>query len=415
MRHRLVAALGIAMTSTGAVIAWQARDAGMQTGVVAKGAGVLAGIVVTDTATPQPVRRATVQLSGETAATSRVVGTDDEGRFRFDQLPAGRYTLSATRAGYVRSFHGSTRPGVGPGVPVAVGDGEKVDVAIRLLPGAVITGAVTNRRGEPVPDITVAAVGASASVGPAPTFTRVVSDDRGIYRIFGLAPGEYIVSALPPQFVPTPGGRGGPFAVEVAGVTDADVQWAKNLGTGAVGAKSASPPPQPSRPVAYAPVFYPGTTDAAAATPIRVASGEEHAGIDVPMRIVALARVAGTIADGRGQPVMSATVLLVPKRGDQPSPVDALVASGAVQLPRATVSASGFAFSGVAPGEYTLIARTGSGQRGAAAAEAALPTLWSVIDLAINGTDSTDLSLRLLPGLSVTGRCVFEPGTNAAR
>mgnify|MGYP003557288934 CR=1 FL=1 len=42
------------------------------------------------------------------------------------------------------------------------------------------------------------------------------------------------------------------------------------------------------------------------------------------------------------------------------------VSSGALVLPRATVSATGFVFTGVAPGEYTLIARTGSGQRGAA-------------------------------------------------
>jgi carboxypeptidase family protein len=414
MQHRLVAAIGIAMIFTSMVTS-QVRDTGVQTADAAEGSGVLAGTIVTDTATPQPIRRATVRLSGESSTTVLLVGTDDDGHFRFDRLPAGTYVVSAAKAGFVRSFHGSSRPGVGPGVPVAVGNGEKVDIAIRLLAGAVITGVVTNTLGRPVQGITVTAVAASASVAAASPPVRAVSDDRGIYRIFGLAPGAYVVSALPPQFVPTPGGRGGPFAAEVAGITDAEMQWAKNLGAaGTVGSRSASQPPPPSRPVGYAPVFYPGTSDAAGATPIRVASGEEYSGIDVPLRIVTLARVAGTLADARGQAVTSAMVLLVPERGDRMSLVDALVSAGVIQLPRASVSATGFVFSGVAPGAYTLIARTGSGQRGAAPAEAAAPTLWSVADLAIDGTDRTDLSLRLLPGLSVTGRYIFEPGAAPA-
>lgn len=398
------------MISTGAaVLAWQSRDTGVQTAANVAASGVLVGSVVTDTTSLQPVRRAMVRLTGESAATSRVVGTDDDGRFVFDRLPAGTYTVSATKAGLVRSFHGSTRPGVGPGVPVAVGNGEKVDVTIRLLPGAVVTGVVTNPRGQPVQGITVTAVNAGLSGSAPPSPVRVVTDDRGVYRVFGLAPGEYVVFALP-EIVPAPYGRGSTLAPEVRAVSEADVQWAKNIGAvGTPGARSTSQPPQTSRPVAYAPVFYPGTTDVAGAASLRVASGDELGGIDVSLRIVSLARVTGTIVDGAGQAITNAQVTLVPKRGDRPSPVDALVSSGAIQLPRANVSATGFVFSGVAPGEYTLIARSGAAQRGAAPGTGPR-TLWSVVDLAIDGTDRSDLSLRLLPGLSVTGRFVFEPG-----
>ena len=320
--------------------------------------------------------------------------------------------MSASKAGFVQTFHGSTRPGRGPGVPVAVADGQTVDVAIKLLPGAVITGTMRDGRGNPAPGVPVAAVETRPSGGAALAPVRVVTDDRGVYRVFGLAPGEYLVSALPQLGTGLPGRLGGPAGAVVTAVTDADVQWAKAAGgaTARVGAGAAGGPAPPARPVGYAPVFYPGTADAAMAATISVASGEERAGVDMPLRIVALARLAGTIVDGNGQPVTSATVSLVPKRGDQPSPVDALVASGALALPRATVSASGFAFAGVAPGQYTLIARTGSGQRGAVAAEAAAPTQWSVLDISVDGTDSTDLSLRLLPGLKVTGRYVFERG-----
>ncbi len=407
MRRRTIAAIVIATMSAGAAIAaWQSREVG-QSAAAPTGSGILTGLIVTDTTDPQPVRRATVRLTSENGSTPRIVGTDDDGRFVFDRLPAGRFTVAATKAGFVQTFHGSTRPGRGPGVPVAVADGQKVDIAIKLLPGAVITGVIRDGSGNPAPGVTVAAVDARSSGGTALPPVRVVTDDRGVYRIFGLAPGEYLVSALPQLAA----ARGGPAGAVVTGVTDADVQWAKSAAaaTARVGVGATGGPPLSPRPVGYAPIFYPGTADAALAATIGVASGEERAGVDLPLRIVALARLGGTIIDGNGQPVTSATVSLVPKRGDQPSPVDALVASGALTLPRAAVSASGFAFSGVAPGQYTLIARTGSGQRGVAAAEAA-SRMWSVIDLSVDGTDRTDLSLRLLPGLKVTGRYVFERG-----
>ena len=73
----------------------------------------------------------------------------------------------------------------------------RVDVAIKLLPGAVITGVITDGRGNPAPGVTVAAVETRPSGGAALAPVRVVTDDRGVYRIFGLAPGEYLVSALP--------------------------------------------------------------------------------------------------------------------------------------------------------------------------------------------------------------------------
>ncbi len=66
MRHRLIAAIAVATTLAGAVIAaWQSRDTGAQTAGVPAGSGVLTGVIVTDTTDPQPVRRATVRLSGE--------------------------------------------------------------------------------------------------------------------------------------------------------------------------------------------------------------------------------------------------------------------------------------------------------------------------------------------------------------
>src|SRR6188768_380879 len=100
MRAGLVAVIMIVAASGAAISSWQARDAGTQAPAVPTGSGVITGLVVTDTADPQPVRRATVRLTG-LGSTTRLVGTDDMGRFMFDHLPAGRVTLSVSKAGFV--------------------------------------------------------------------------------------------------------------------------------------------------------------------------------------------------------------------------------------------------------------------------------------------------------------------------
>jgi hypothetical protein len=157
-------------------------------------------------------------------------------------------------------------------------------------------------------------------------------------------------------------------------------------------------------------VFYPGTVNAAAAETVRVTSGEERGSINLPLQIVAMARLSGTIIDAAAQPVTIATLTLVPRRRERASPVDALAASGALPLARASVSSQGFVFGGVAPGEYTLVARSGYGMRGAAADPAAAAPLWSVTDLIVDGSDRSDLVVQLLPGVAISGSVRFEKG-----
>jgi hypothetical protein len=380
--------------------------------VAPPGTAVLTGVVVTEGAQSQPVRRATVRLARD-GMSARLVGTDDDGRFVFDRLPAGSYTLSAAKTGYVTAYHGSSRPGRGPGIPVAVTGGERVTVTLAIVRGGVITGTIVDAQGLPAPGVPVLAV----DVRPGATATapvRAVTDDRGIYRIFGLPSGDYVVSAVPAL---RPAGRGRAAGGDIIGVTDAEVRWARS----AAASTAALPPggqtmPPPGRAVAYAPVFHPGTADAAAAARVSVAAGEERAGVDLSLRIVTMARVSGTIVDAAGRTVESATVSLYPRAGDEPTVVGALVSSGALVLPRAVVTAEGFTIAGVAPGEYTIVARSGSGQRSArppAGAAPGAPALWNVTDLSVDGSDRTDLILRLVPGLTLAGSVAFDPSSLA--
>jgi hypothetical protein len=398
MRRTVIAALALVTACTTVAVAeWQSR-----------GTAVVSGVIVTDTTNPQPVRRATVRLAGDIGTSGRLAGTDDNGRFSFEGLPSGTYMLSATKPGYVQSYYGSKHPGRGPGVPVAVAEAQRIDLTLRILPGAAITGTLTDPYGNPAPGVAVAAVETRPVLGAALPPIRAMTDDQGTYRLFGLAPGEYLISASP-QLVPSPDGRGTSSGGAVPLSSPAEVQWARNRAVGNAGA--AQPPP--GRVVAYAPIFFPGTTNAGDAAVMRVQTGEERTGVGMTLQLVPMSRIAGTLVDEDGNTVTVATVTLYPRRRAQPSPADMLVSSGALVLPRATVSAAGFVFNGVAPGEYTLVARTGSGQRGAAPPPAANApvTLWNVTDLVVDGGDRSDLALRLQRGLTLEGRIDFERTT----
>src|SRR5262245_38603160 len=61
--------------------------------VLGLGTASLSGTVLTEEATPLPVRRATVRLGGLDSSGGRIATTDDAGRFAFAGVPAGRYLL----------------------------------------------------------------------------------------------------------------------------------------------------------------------------------------------------------------------------------------------------------------------------------------------------------------------------------
>ena len=153
----------------------------------------LAGRIVADETEAAPVRGAVVVMTDEIGR-SRWTVTDDEGAFRFDELPPGRYVVSASKPPFVAMAHGAARPDR-PGVALAVSPGQSIsDMLIRLPRGAVVTGTLRDQSGEPLPDVAVTAIrvdqfgGRSASTVSS---SARATDDRGVYRIYGLPPGKY--------------------------------------------------------------------------------------------------------------------------------------------------------------------------------------------------------------------------------
>src|SRR6187549_468952 len=107
--------------------------------------------------------------------------------------------MTASKPGFVDNIYGAKRPGR-PGTPIQLADGQTLNRATIALPkGGVITGVVVDETGEPASGTQVRVLRYVLRTGERTLQEagRDTADDRGVYRIFQLQPGEYIVNALP--------------------------------------------------------------------------------------------------------------------------------------------------------------------------------------------------------------------------
>jgi hypothetical protein len=400
--------------------------------VARAGTAIIAGVVVSDDGASTPIRRARVALESGLIEIPRGAVTDDQGRFVFAGLPAGNYTLTATKTAYVNVVYGAKRPGERPGLSIAVREGQRVDdIVMRMPRGAVITGMIRQPNGQPAPGIAIQAQ-AMRTVGGQRTMSltsvssmgSATTDDRGVYRLFGLMPGEYLIQSQPNASSGIAFFSGG---MQTRRVTADEVRWAERsiaAGSGVVGAPAgpAPVPPELGQSVMFAPVYYPGTPIASAAAVVPVRAGEERTGIDFTMDYVPAARIGGTIVGPDGRP--PTRVLYTLTSADEGGNLLTRLMSSISVRP---LPDGGFLADGVAPGRYVLTARAapggaandnsaelaalrmlfggaGGGGRGSSSPY----TLWAREELDINGRDVTNVSLRLAPGMTVSGRIAIE-------
>ena len=195
--------------------------------------------------------------------------TDDEGRYEFTGLAAGRYGVLA--ASYVNVSDEFWNSETKPFKLCTVAAGEKLEHQdIRLVRGGVITGRVTDANGNPVINerVSLSSVDANGKQQAFPINLNAemfLTDDRGVYRYFGLPPGRYLVSV---------GQETGGGAVE-----------SSNRGF-------------------YRRVFYPGVTDAARAQLVEVKESGEATDIDFKLgQREKTFTISGRVVDASGQPV----------------------------------------------------------------------------------------------------------------
>jgi hypothetical protein len=347
----------------------------------------------------RPVRRARAYVSAPQLPEGRGTLTDDNGVFELNELPAGRYTLTVSKTGFVTLSYGQRRP-LQAGTPLQLGDGQQMDsIEFRLPRGSVIAGRIYDELGDPMPGASVRVMRYQYAQGerqlvPAGT---AQTDDQGVYRVWGLNPGEYYLTAITQNFNFGPG-RGGPGG---RGFTARG-----GAGRGGVAGRGAfTGPPGPSLDLgvneellkAYAPTYYPGVGSINESRPVTVAVGQELLDVNFNLLLVRTAQVTGSVTSADGSITYSGQVSLAPETGAGP---------GGRGQPGVNFGGrinweGRFSIGNVPPGRYVLRARGTDTD----------PALFAAQPLTVASGDLTDIAVILFPGASIAGTVSFE-GTN---
>jgi protocatechuate 3,4-dioxygenase beta subunit len=314
--------------------------------------------------TGQAIRRAVVRISAPELRETRTTSTDPEGRYEFRDLPAGRYSVSASKGAFVTLNYGQTRP-FEQGRPLQLLDNQSVEKIDFALPrGSIITGRVIDEYGDPVADVNVAPTRMQFSPQgrrPTPAGRFASTNDVGEFRIFGLPPGDYFVSASPRAFFEGP-----------AGTTDD---------------RSG-----------YAATYYPGTPNIAEAQPIKVGVGETISDITVMMAPTRTARISGVAVDSEGKPLNGGMLMLIQRSG----------AGMFMGGPGGQIRPDGtFSVGGLAPGEYVLRAMANFAGPDAMANAATLK-------VTLNGADVDGLRLAPTTPSTISGKIIVDPASTGS-
>ncbi|HKE22843.1 MAG TPA: carboxypeptidase-like regulatory domain-containing protein [Bryobacteraceae bacterium] len=268
--------------------------------------------VVLENQSGHPLMRTTVAIAPVAggAGSAMSARTNRYGTFEFPPLRAGSYLVSVARPGFAPTEYGQ-KEWRSAGVPIVLNDTDDTFLNIRMKRFGAISGAVLDENEVGLPEVTVVAY---RNTRPPELVAKAVTDDRGIYRIFGLEPGSYLVRSTAKDYSTVlSGGR---------------IRFLEEGG--------------------YLPTFsrQTGRVDEAMPVEVRLDEQADYANIKAePGRLLA---IGGTIYAGNPS-------------ADAPPATVTLVSD----MERESVTTTNeFRFNPVAPGEYELFAETLPDRRG---------------------------------------------------
>jgi hypothetical protein len=353
----------------------------------AAGTAVIRGRVVSAD-NGMPIRRAQVRAQSGELRANRLVSTDAQGRFEFKDLPAGRWNLTASKAGYMTLRYGQKRS-FEAGSPIEIADAQVMERADFALPrGAAITGRIFDEYGDAVANARVQVLRYQTVQGQrrlTPAGGGDQTDDTGSYRIYGLAPGDYYISA-------TLRAANGPFFDD------------NNNDT-----------------TSYAATYYPGTGSVADAQRITLGVGQEQPNMNFALQPVRTVKITGTALNSMGTALSNGMVTLMPADGvGGPGGAPAFFAFGGGN---GRVRPDGsFTIANVSPGNYTLmaVAGPGGGRGGGFAIRIGGPggggldeIEMATLPLTVGNEDVTGLTVVASRGASLSGNVVAAEGSVA--
>lgn len=261
--------------------------------------------IVLDSQTGRPLAGATLLLvtGGGPAGGTMIRVTGADGTFAFNNVTPGGFQLEATRGGYVPETYGRPLGSAPPTISQLIPGQNLTGIRLVMTPGGIITGRLTDDRGESVVGTVVLALKTTYNQGrPQKTLVQtVVSNDLGEFRFFMLKPGQYIIAVEPPS------------------VTYRLNQAATIL------------------------LYYPGTIDPKAAQPVNLQVGQTVDRINFVSIPTRNRRVEGTVQDNGSNPI---GVVLSPLNGTSSVSYSIDLSNGLFQ------------FNDVIPGSYMLVSRS---------------------------------------------------------
>ncbi|MBI2683034.1 MAG: carboxypeptidase regulatory-like domain-containing protein [Acidobacteriales bacterium] len=252
--------------------------------------------------------------------------TKEDGLYLIKDIPAGSYRLTVNRNGYVRQAYGQ-RGTRNPGTVVQLTAGQTMNgMNFRLTPGGVVSGRIVDEDGEPLARVALQLlrytyVDGERRLQPSDSAT---TDDRGEFRIFGLQPHTYYLSAN----------------LRAGGMGLAMMENAGGPGGGLQG------PASPDE--SYATTYYPGTNDVEGAAPIEVKGGDETRA-DFTLVPTRTFRVSGTVTNGAtGEAAKQGMAIMMPRNSS----------TGFFGANMGPISGNDgkFEIRGLTPGSYVLTA-----------------------------------------------------------
>ncbi len=325
----------------------------------------ISGIVV-KLAGSEPVKTATVQLQSlqDLAHTVSVV-TDMSGRFELRGIDPGRYRLKVSHLGFVTQEYGQRTPN-DPGAEIRLSGGQDLrDLLFRLIPWGVIAGRVLDEEGEPLPWAQVSALREVYSGGKRRLSAEalVPTNDLGEFRLFGLKPGRYFVSAKY---------KAGLHIVGRGEVREDDSD--------------------DSRP-GFMPIYYPNSPDPARASTIALKAGEEIPNVEIFVRPVTTYRVRGRVYNMVSARRSSTGVIV------QLEQRNSNISSGSPDRQSNIEKPDGsFEIAGVPPGSYALSAFWFEDGRPYQARQS----------IEIGNANVEGVNLTIVPGINIPGRVVWD-------
>lgn len=321
----------------------------------------------------EPVRKARVRLQTiDDKSNVTTVLTNSDGHFNLTVIAAGRYRLSISRLGFVTQQYGQKKPD-GPASILTLRAGQQIkDLLFRLVPAAIITGRVFDEDGDPVAATWVDALRLVYAGGKRSlqAVGRADTNDLGEYRLYGLTPGRYFVSAVVPH-------------------SDDSISSVATSGSSVEGQQG------------YGKLYYPGTPDSSQAAPIELKPGEETARIDIQLRPVSVYRVRGRVFNEMTHKTgIGTNLFLVPRSRpgaeqwefmDQQVSVDK--SDGIFEIPN------------VLPGSYSLVAFLMEGGK-----------FYSTrIPVDVGDGDVEGISIAMTAGVDINGKITWDEPTSSAK